>query len=267
MKRNPGLTSKLYVITLALLGKIRTVLKMPRLRRRPLGSYNPVFAEPQLSETDHQCVQDFAYLYYEQLKEGRGLHTVILSWMGYPMFKCPMDLWIFQEIMVMHHPEIVIEIGTYRGGSALFLANVLDLIGSGIVVTVDIDNSLQSLRPAHKRIQYIHGSSLDPEVFDRISKLARGKRNPLVILDGDHHCEHVLQELRLYQSLIEPDGYLIVEDTNVNGHPAFINHGPGPWEAVDAFLAEGTDFVPDRSCERFLLTMNPRGYLRRKAAT
>lgn len=233
-------------------------------RRNRLGSYKPGFAEPRLSESESQCVQNFAYLYYDQLKEGRGLHTVVLSWMGYEMFKCPMDLWIYQEIMVMHRPEIVIEIGTYKGGSALFLANVLDLIGVGSVVTVDIDNAHQSSRPQHERIQYIHGSSLDPEVFDRISRIAQGKKNPLVILDGDHRCEHVLQELRLYRSLIEPGGYLIVEDTNVNGHPAFIDHGPGPWEAVDAFLAESRDFLPDRTCERFLLTMNPRGYLRRK---
>ncbi len=224
----------------------------------------PVFAEPRLSDTENRCVQDFSDLYYAQLNEGRGLHTVVLSWMGYEMFKCPLDLWIYQEILVMHKPEIIIEIGTYKGGSALFLANMLDLIGAGSIVTVDIDDTHRGIRPEHQRIDYIHGSSLDPAVFARIANLVKGKRNPLVILDGDHRCPHVLQELRLYQSLIEPGGYLIVEDTNVNGHPAFVNHGPGPWEAVDGFLAENDDFLPDRTCERFLLTMNPRGYLRRK---
>jgi len=85
----------------------------------------------------------------------------------------------------------------------------------------------------------------------------------MVILDSDHAKEHVLAEMRLFQEFIPVGGYLIVEDTNINGHPVYPDFGPGPMEAVEEFLAETDSFQLDPACERFLLTMNPRGYLRR----
>jgi cephalosporin hydroxylase len=87
----------------------------------------------------------------------------------------------------------------------------------------------------------------------------------MVILDSDHSRDHVLEELRAYGPLVSEGHYMIVEDTNVNGHPILPGHGPGPMEAVDAFLAEeGDRWRIARRCERLLLTFNPRGYLRRK---
>jgi cephalosporin hydroxylase len=85
----------------------------------------------------------------------------------------------------------------------------------------------------------------------------------LVILDSDHSRDHVLEEMRMYADLVTPDSYLIVEDTNVNGHPVFPEFGPGPMEAVDAFLAERSDFIIDRSREKLLMTFNPGGYLKK----
>ena len=84
-----------------------------------------------------------------------------------------------------------------------------------------------------------------------------------MILDSDHSKPHVLRELELYSGFVTPGSYLIVEDTNLNGHPAYPDFGPGPMEAVDKFLSANDEFVVDQRCERFLLTMYPKGYLRR----
>jgi cephalosporin hydroxylase len=85
----------------------------------------------------------------------------------------------------------------------------------------------------------------------------------LVVLDSEHSEANVLQELRLYADLVTPGSYVIVEDTNVNGHPSFPEHGPGPWEAVQKFLAEDRRSRPDLECQRHLLMFNPQGWLRR----
>jgi cephalosporin hydroxylase len=85
----------------------------------------------------------------------------------------------------------------------------------------------------------------------------------MVILDSDHAKSHVLAEIRTFQEFIPIGGYLIVEDTNINGHPTYPEFGPGPMEAVEEFLRETDSFQIDPACERFLLTMNPKGYLRR----
>lgn len=85
----------------------------------------------------------------------------------------------------------------------------------------------------------------------------------MVILDSDHHKEHVLKELRTYSRFVTLDSYLIVEDTNINGHPVYLDFGPGPMEAVEEFLTENSQFFVDRTKEKLLLTFNPCGYLRR----
>jgi len=85
----------------------------------------------------------------------------------------------------------------------------------------------------------------------------------MVILDSDHREGHVFDEIAAYSPLVHVGDYLVVEDTNVNGHPAFADYGPGPMEAVTKFLAGNDEFEIDRRCERLLLTFNPRGYLRR----
>jgi cephalosporin hydroxylase len=85
----------------------------------------------------------------------------------------------------------------------------------------------------------------------------------MVMLDSDHHAAHVYEEMVAYSPLVQAGDYLIVEDTNVNGHPAWPDFGPGPMEAVDRFLAANDEFAIDRRCERFLLTICPSGFLRR----
>ncbi|MEX6509185.1 CmcI family methyltransferase [Jiella sp. M17.18] len=231
-------------------------------RPKNVGSYRPSPSGPRLREEELETIRRFHELYYRRWSEGG--QTISVGWLGYETLKCPLDLWIYQELVISQKPDVIIETGTRFGGSARFFASLCEEIGHGHVVTVDIDQSLSAIRPAHERITYLDGSSLDPDIRARIDAIV-GDERCLIVLDSDHSCDHVLAELKSYAPLVQPGGYLIVEDTNVNGHPALPDFGPGPMEAVDAFLEENADFEPDPDCERFLMTLNPRGYLRRKA--
>jgi cephalosporin hydroxylase len=181
-------------------------------------------------------------------------------WRGVEVWKNPLDLWLYQEILHEVQPDLIVEAGTKYGGSAYFLANLCDLLDCGRIVTIDIAE--QPNRPAHPRLTYLTGSSTDPGIVERVDQMAAGGRL-LVLLDSDHSARHVLDELRVWHSRVPVGSYVIVEDTNVHGHPVFPSHGPGPMEAVDAFLAENDDFVVDESKHKFFLTFNPRGFLKR----
>jgi cephalosporin hydroxylase len=181
------------------------------------------------------------------------------TWLGTPMLKCPLDLWVYQELLCRVRPDVILETGTNQGGSAHYLASICDLLGNGRVVTVDISSEWE--RPEHPRITYLQGSSTAPEVLDEMVAAASG--TVMVILDSDHSAAHVLDELIAYCPLVTPGSYLIVEDTNVNGHPAAPGWGPGPMEALERFLPSHPEFTSDADCEKLFLTFNPRGYLRR----
>lgn len=176
-------------------------------------------------------------------------------------YKCPTDMWVYQELIDTLRPGLVVETGTFRGGSAAFIADRLELAGHGEVVTIDVD--VQPDRPQHPRLTYLTGSSVAPEIVEEVRRRVVPGLPVLVILDSDHSQAHVAAELAAYAPLVTEGSYLIVEDTNVNGHPAAPDHGPGPWEAVEDFLADGPPFEVDERCERYFLTQNPRGFLRR----
>ena len=225
----------------------------------PLGNYFVDRDQGELSADEEEIVRKFHELYYRLWLE-RRVDTGTLSWFGYEMMKCPLDLWIYQELLVRTRPDFVIETGTWRGGSALYLATILDQIGHGQVVTVEVD--VKPNLPEHPRIKYLVGSCIDEAVIAQVRETV-GSQRALVILDSHHETEHVYQELIGYSPFVQTGDYLIVEDTNINGHPVYLEYGPGPMEALDRFLSQNDEFVIDRRCERFLLTMHPRGYLRR----
>lgn len=204
-------------------------------------------------------IDDFHNLYYSG-PEGRGFIYDQTYWFGIPCLKCPLDLWIYQEIIAEVRPDLVIETGTHFGGSALFIAHILDILDHGEVISVDIVKYPD--RPTHPRIRYVTGSSIDPMLIDSVLG-SRPEETRLVILDSDHTKNHVLQELVLFAPYVSLKSYLIVEDTNVNGHPAYASFGEGPFEAVEEFLSANRDFIVDKSREKFLMTFNPGGYLQR----
>jgi len=182
-------------------------------------------------------------------------------WLGVETLKCPLDLWVYQEILFELRPRFIIECGTAAGGSALFLASMCDLLEGGEVITIDIEE--RAKRPSHPRIKYLRGSSVDQEIVGKLKEIIKDAGPVMVILDSDHRKEHVLNELRIYSEMVTDGNYLIVEDTNINGHPVFQHHGPGPMEAVEQFLQETDLFVADREREKFFITFNPKGYLRK----
>jgi cephalosporin hydroxylase len=181
-------------------------------------------------------------------------------WLGTPAFKNPLDLWIYQEIITETRPELIVETGTKNGGSALFLASMCELLGTGDVVSIDIE-PVQADYPTHPRLSYLGGrSSADPAVVAEVTQRAQGRRT-MVVLDADHSQSHVEAELRAYSPLVSEGCYVIVEDSNIGQIRKDLL--PGPLEAIQTFLAGNDDFEIDRTREKFLITFNPSGYLRR----
>lgn len=212
--------------------------------------------------TDDEFIDGFHHLYYDSAESGGTWKNTY--WLGVPTEKCPLDLWIYQEILYEVRPDVIVETGTRWGGSALFLAGLCDVLGRGRVITIDIE--VPGERPSHDRITYLLGSSISPQVVEEVRKdIGTGDR-VLVSLDSDHAMDHVLAEIRTYGTLVSPGSYLIVEDTNINGHPVLPGCGPGLMEAVQEFLKETDEFVVDDNREKLLLTFNPKGYLRRVAS-
>ena len=218
----------------------------------------------ELTPEEQEIANRFHDLYYNK-RVGPGNHRIWeqTKWMGYPVLKTPADLWSYQEILCETKPDLVIETGTYASGTTLYIAQMMDLIGKGRIVSIDIQEL--PVRARHPSITYLTGSSADPMVArSAAAHLAPGE-SCLVILDSDHTHAHVARELELFAPLVTVGSYLIVEDSNVNGHPVYPSFGPGPYEAISDFLRGHPSFVPDRSREKFLVSWNPNGYLRRIA--
>ena len=224
----------------------------------PLGTYFVDRDQPPLSAEEAEVVRRFHDLYFRRWSQGAD--TINLSWFGHHLLKCPLDLWVYQELLARTRPDFILETGTWGGGSALYFAMMLDHIGHGQVISVDIN--VHPNRPEHSRIRYITGSSVAASVIAEVREEV-GKHRVMVVLDSDHRAAHVYDELIAYSPLVQTGDYLIVEDTNVNGHPAYPDFGPGPMEALDRFLSENDEFIIDQRCERFLMTLYPRGYLKR----
>jgi len=184
-------------------------------------------------------------------------------WMGTKALKNPFDSWIYQEIIYEVQPDVIVEIGSAHGGSTLYFCNLLDLIGKGTVISVDIERKHFNVR--HPRIVEVTGDSSSDEVVEEVSKLCEGK-TVLVIHDGDHRKEQVLKDLARYSEFVSVNSYLIIEDGIVDLYKPADDMGQwyeGPLLATEEFLAGNPDFVVDSERERYILTYNPKGFLKR----
>src|SRR4030066_1021655 len=156
-----------------------------------------------------KIIKDFHDLYYESSCIGGTWKNT--NWLGVPIQKCPLDCWIYQELLFNIKPDIIIETGTKVGGSALFFASILDLIGHGEVITIDING--KGKLPEHDRITYLWANSVDECVVNFIKPRIKDKK-VMVILDSDLSSVHVLKELVLYSPFVSLNSFIVVEDTN-----------------------------------------------------
>lgn len=189
----------------------------------------------------------------------------VMGWRGVRTLKLPSDMWNYQEIIHQRGVQWVIETGTRHGGSALFFADLLDQAGArGMVVSVDVTHeALHPSIPQNPRIRLLLGDSGGPGVAQAIADLLPEDRGPVfMILDSDHAAAHVYRELCTLVPLLRSGDYLVVEDTIVNGHPVRPEHGPGPWEALDRYLADNPGVLDAdvRRERKFGCSFAARGY-------
>jgi cephalosporin hydroxylase len=228
---------------------------------RPKPALIPTSATELLGTVrGREIAEQFNDLYYRSSRS--------MSYRGIPVLKNPCDLWVTMELLWTLRPAAIVETGTAHGGSATFYADIAKMFGLDCrVVTIDI-NPKWSYDPQSKGIVSLVGYSTDEKIAEQVRSAVHAAREHrdgavLLMLDSEHSEANVLAELRLYAGLVTPGSYAIVEDSNINGHPSFPEHGPGPWEAVQKFLAEDPRFRADLECQRHLLTFNPHGWLRR----
>lgn len=192
---------------------------------------------------------------------------IVMKYHGIPIRKNALDLWIYSEMIFDLKPDLIIEIGSAHGGSTLWFAHQLDLLGSekGEVVSLDIDRT--PYVASHPRIAEYTGDSSSPEIVSQVAKHLAGKSVVLVIHDANHTAEGVLKDLRAYGDMVTPGSYMIVEDglgdlKRTWGQSQYAGEG-GPLDGVLQFLKERKDYEVDYDKERYILTHNPLGFLRR----
>ncbi len=187
------------------------------------------------------------------------------TYFGIETFKNPLDYWVYQEIIFEEKPDVIVEIGNNSGGSTLAIAHFCDLMNRGRVIGIDISHAkVPDCVKMHPRIQLIEGDACAG--FPEIKEMIQDTETVLVIEDSSHTYDNTLNVLRTFCELVPPGGYFIVED-GICHHGLDVGPEPGPYEAIDAFVKENEAFDIDRSKESFLITWNPKGFLRRKVAS
>jgi cephalosporin hydroxylase len=202
-------------------------------------------------------------------------YTYNFTWMGRPIIQLPADIMALQEIIWRTRPDLIVETGIAHGGSIIFSASMLELIGEdGMVLGIDIDIRSHNraeidAHPMRKRITLLEGSSISDVVLSEVNRIARDRKRILVILDSNHTHEHVAGELRLYSPLVREGGYLVVLDTVIEDMPEGLftdrswGKGNNPKTAVWEFLRTNDRFEIDSDLEAKLqITVAPDGYLK-----
>ncbi len=209
------------------------------------------------------------------LESCRYQYSYRFSWLGRPIIQYPQDVMAIQEIIWNVNPDLIIETGIAHGGSLIFHASILELIGgNGEVLGIDIDihkHNREAIEkhPMFNRITMIEGSSTDEDMVKKVYEFAKDKRRILVILDSNHTHDHVRNEMELYSPLVTKDSYLIVLDTVIEDMPDDFfpdrpwGQGNNPKTAVREFLKDNNRFTVDKQIEeKLMITVAPEGYLK-----
>lgn len=198
-----------------------------------------------------------------------------VTWLGIPIIQLPEDILVVQELVWKNRPDVIVESGVAHGGALILYASLMELLGRGRVIGVDIEirkyNRLAiESHPASRRITLVEGSSTDTSIFESVRARIQPGESVMVMLDSNHTRDHVRAELELYAPLIGPGGYIVVFDEVMpmvadapNGKPSW--DLDNPLEAVRDFLAAHPDFEVDRNYERLATTYCRGGFLRRMA--
>lgn len=209
------------------------------------------------------------------VESNKAKYSYNFTWMGRPIIQYPQDMIAMQELIWEIKPDLVIETGIAHGGSIIYYASLLELIGKGEVLGIDIDIRDHNKKkieehPMYKRIQMLEGSSVSEEMVEKVKQHASGKEKILVCLDSNHTHEHVLAELNLYAPFVTAGSYLVVFDTIVEDLPErylpgrYWSVGNNPKTAVQEFLKQNNDFEIDETMDnKLLISVNPGGYLKR----
>jgi cephalosporin hydroxylase len=218
-------------------------------------------------------LQAAAHEFNEQ--SNKAQYSYNFSWMGRPIIQYPQDMIAMQELIWQLKPDLIIETGIAHGGSLIYYASLLELIGKGQILGIDIDIRAHNRaeiekHPMFKRIEMIQGSSVAKEIVDKVKEFAKDHQTIMVVLDSNHTHEHVLQELELYAPMVSVGSYLVVFDTIVEFMPNDYlpgrpwGKGDNPWSAAQTFLKNHPEFEIDHSIDnKLLISVAPEGYLRR----
>ena len=196
-----------------------------------------------------------------------------IEWMGIPIIQSSEDIVLMQELIFNIKPDVIIETGIAHGGSLIFYSSLLELLGSGQVIGVDIDirnhnKKAIEAHPMFKRIKLVQGDSTSKKTIKKVKKMIPHDSKVLICLDSRHTKSHVLKELKLYEHFVSKGSYIVVFDTVTSElakigvlDSKYINNGPG--DAVEEFLKENKNFKIDKKFNRLYISANNDGYLRR----
>ena len=230
-----------------------------RSRRELTLAFNPDRDPNGTTSTERALVPDeLKFAAIEALWANQSWRTT--TWLGHPVNRYPTDLHAYQELVAQIRPEVVVVVGEDDGlaGRALYLASVVDQLGHGDVVAF---GGQAGDVPAASHLTSIPGPVESPDLIEAVRAEVAGR--PALVIVGLGATERVVAAFDAFQDLVPPGGYLVVENTVVNGRPVESAFGPGPHEAVVHILGHHTDWAPDVAFERFTVTFNKGGYLRR----
>lgn len=237
-----------------------------------------------IDQFKQECAERVAtYGSHEELKQAakdfnivsnRELYSYNFSWMGRPIIQYPQDMIAMQELIWKIQPDLIIETGIAHGGSLVYYASLMELIGKGEIVGIDIDirqhnREAIEAHPMFNRMTLLEGSSLSEEIVDKVREMAKDKKTIMVSLDSNHTHEHVLEELKLYAPFVTVGSYCVVFDTIVEDMPKGMYDRPwdignNPKTAVWEYLKTNDDFEIDHQIDnKLLISVAPEGYLKK----